>query len=283
MKRLAPIIVVAALILSAGGLLLFTDDGRDPAPLATVDLTLPAFGAPSNGLDCFYQAIAAAEPDLFVDSTLFTVIRNQTDWRVLWDRVSDRGRRYPGSGCPDAGEPPSLDVDFEREMVILLVELQGSSGYSLDIDRIVAANDEWTVEATRTTPCCGGFAIMTYLHHAVVTKRFDGEVNLLITETVSGCPDRGRLYLLAFEDAPDELIRELVESLGGEVEHRYESPVAAQPIATAQAIYGKQPSYSLIVPAGEERAIVEELNASRYVDTAHWLCDKYPGSDDQRG
>ena len=130
MKRLAPIIVVAALILSAGGLLLFTDDGRDLAPLATVDLTLPAFRAPSNGLDCFYQALATAEPDLFVDSTLFTVIRNQTDWRVLWDRVSDRGRRYPGSGGPDAGEPPSLDVDFERGMVVPVVGVPGGSGCS---------------------------------------------------------------------------------------------------------------------------------------------------------
>ncbi len=282
MKSLAPISVLAALILNAGVLLLFSEGARDPT-LATVDLTLPEFRHPSDGVDCFYQALAAAEPDLFVGGTLFTVIRDEADWRTLWDRVLDRGRRYPAGGCPQAGEPPSLDVDFEREMVILLVELQGSSGYSLDIDRIVADNDEWTVEATRTTPCCGGFAVMTYLHHAVVTQRFEGDVNLLITETVSGCPDEGRLYLLAFEDAPDELIRELVESLGGEVEHRYESPVAAQPIATAQAIYGKQPSYSLMVPAGEERAIVEELNASPYVDTAHWLCDKFPGNDDQGG
>ncbi len=162
MKSLAPIFVLAALILSAGVLLLFSEGGgRDPATLATVDLTLPEFRHPSDAVDCFYQALAAAEPGLFVGGTLFTVIRDEADWRTLWDRVLDRGRRYPGGGCPQAGEPPSLDVDFAREMVILLVELQGSSGYSLDIDRIVAANDEWTVEATRTTPCCGGFAVMT--------------------------------------------------------------------------------------------------------------------------
>ncbi len=182
MKRLAPIIVVAALILSAGVLLLSSDDGRDPAPLATVYFALPAFRHPSNELTCFYQALAAVEPDLFVESTLFAVIRDQADWQELWDHVLDRGRRYPAGGCPDAGEPPSLDVNFEREMVILLVELQGSSGYSLDIDRIVAAADELTVEATRTTPCCGGFAEMTYLHHAVVIQQFDGVVNLIVTE-----------------------------------------------------------------------------------------------------
>ena len=64
----------------------------------------------------------------------------------------ERGRQYPGTGCPEVDEPPLSDVDFEEEMVLLLLELQPSTGYSLKMDEIVIDDEDWTVKATRTTP-----------------------------------------------------------------------------------------------------------------------------------
>lgn len=185
MKRFVPISVVVAIILSAGVLLLFSDSGDSSIEYTTIEIDSTSPRNAGYHLYCLYQATAAADPELFVDGSLFTVIRDQADWQQIWNHVLENGRRYPSGGCPDSGEPPELDVDFEQEMVVLLVEIQPSTGFSVDIDRIVVENGEWTVEATRTTPCCGVRGAFTYPHHVVSVPIFDGDVNLIITEVVS--------------------------------------------------------------------------------------------------
>ena len=101
----------------------------------------------------------------------------------------ERGRQYPGTGCPEVDEPPLPDVDFEEEMVLLLLELQPSTGYSLKMDEIVIDDEEWVVKATRTTPCCGSFQEFEYLHRVVTTPRFDGDVTVVVTEVERPTPN----------------------------------------------------------------------------------------------
>ena len=139
--------------------------------------------------DCLYQASASVDPSLFRDVSLFAVVRDQADWQRLWEPALERGKQYPGSGCPEAGTPPELDVDFEREMLLLLVELYPTLGYSLKIDEIVIGDGEWTLNATRTTPCCGAFQEFEYLHQVVTTPRFEGDVTLVVTEVERPPPD----------------------------------------------------------------------------------------------
>lgn len=140
-------------------------------------------------LDCMFQAAFVAEPSLFRDVSLFAVVRNQADWQRLWEPALERGKQYPGSGCPEAGEPPELDVDFEQEMLLLFVELYPTLGYGLKIDGIVIGDGEWTLNATRTTPCCGAFQEFEYLHQVVTTPRFDGDVTLVVTEVERPPPE----------------------------------------------------------------------------------------------
>ena len=139
--------------------------------------------------DCLYQASASVNPSLFRGGTLFAVVRDQADWQRLWEPALERGRQYPGTGCPEVDEPPLLDVDFEEEMVLLLLELQPSTGYSLKMDEIVIDDEEWVVKATRTTPCCGSFQEFEYLHRVVTTPRFDGDVTVVVTEVERPTPN----------------------------------------------------------------------------------------------
>ena len=136
-------------------------------------------------LSCLYQVANSAESLLLNRTSFFRVIRDQDDWQRLWDQALEHGRRLPGGGCPAEGEPPQLDVDFNSEMVLMLMEAYPSSGYSLEIDRIVAGDEEWIVEATRTTPCCGVLTIITGASLIITTELFDGEVTLVVSEAVS--------------------------------------------------------------------------------------------------
>ena len=179
MKRLVPLVltgVIGVMLLACGSNSADIDDVAFYRRIAT---------SSEFPFDCLYQASYSADPSLFRDGTLFVVIRDQGDWLRLWEPALERGQQYPGTGCPEVDEPPPPDVDFEEEMVLLLLELQPSTGYSLEMDEIVIGDEEWTVKATRTTPCCGAFSEFTYLHRLVATPRFNGEVNLIITEVVS--------------------------------------------------------------------------------------------------
>ncbi len=137
---------------------------------------------------CLYEASVTADPSLLHGDSMFVVIRDQGDWDQLWEYVLADGRRYPGDGCPAEGEPPQVSVDFDDKMVILIVEARPSSGYTIRIDQVVATGEGWTVEATRTTPCCGVFPSFTFPHHVIATEQFDGEVTLVVTELVRGTP-----------------------------------------------------------------------------------------------
>ena len=184
-KRLGPL--VAAGVIGVSRLAWGSNSGE----VDDVDVVVYRGGITSSEfqLDCMFQAAFVAEPSLFREVSLFAVIRNQADWQRLWEPALERGRQYPGSGCPEVGEPPALDVDFEQEMLLLLVELYPTLGYSLKIDEIVIGDGEWTLNATRTIPCCGSLQEFEYLHQVVTTPQFDGEVKLIITEVESPTPN----------------------------------------------------------------------------------------------
>ncbi len=136
---------------------------------------------------CLFEASVAADRSLLHGDSMFVVIRDQSEWDQLWEYVLD-GRPGPGSFCLADGQPPQVSVDFDDKMVILIVEVQPSSGYAIRIDQVLATGGGWTVEATRTTPCCGVSPAFTYPHHIIATERFDGEVALVVTELVRGTP-----------------------------------------------------------------------------------------------
>lgn len=140
-------------------------------------------------VNCVYQAAYFAEPSLFVGGSFFVVIRDQSDWQQVWDYAIERGRAHPANYCHEIGQTPSLDVDFEREMVIAVIEQYPSGGYSLDLDRVLSGSEAWTVHATRTAPGkgCGVTLAFEYHHEFVKLERTELPLELVVDEVTRKC------------------------------------------------------------------------------------------------
>ena len=123
------------------------------------------------------------------------VIRDKSDWQRVWGYAIERGEAHPANHCHEIGPTPSLDIDFEREMVVAVIEQYPSGGYSLDLDRVLSGSDSWTVHATRTAPGkgCGVTLAFEYHHEFVKLARTDLPVDLLVDEVTYDCNADGLL------------------------------------------------------------------------------------------
>lgn len=186
MRTFVPFVATGVMIL----LLAACSSNTEPDTVEFSDIVVydGTMGSREINFPCLFQASVAADGSVLQGDSMFVVIRDQSDWAELWEYVLEDGRRYPSGLCSLEGEPPLLDVDFDDQMAILIVEVQPSSGYAIRIDQVVATGGAWTVEATRTTPCCGVRATFTYPHQIIATEQFDGEVALVVTELVGGTP-----------------------------------------------------------------------------------------------
>ncbi len=190
MKRLVPSVAIGILVLflSACG-----SGANDSGNVKFEDVAVyDGLWKPlDQKMSCLYKATFEDDPSLFREFSLLLVIRNEVEWQNLWETVREH-EPEPVSQCVAEGEEPRFDVDFGSEMLIVLAELQASSGYLMDVDRLFMEGGELTVEAIRTTPCCGVAPARTYPYHIVRTERFDGDVQLVVTEVVSPTPSRYR-------------------------------------------------------------------------------------------
>ncbi len=142
-------------------------------------------------VDCVFQAAHVAEPSLFVDGSFFIVIRDQSDWERVWYYAIQRGIAHPGNHCHEIGDVPSLDVDFESEMVIGLIEQYSGGGRILNLHSVIGGGDGWTARATRTTPGnrCIVTAAFEYHYAFVRVMRTDLPVELAVREVSYDCDD----------------------------------------------------------------------------------------------
>ena len=105
------------------------------------------------------------------------------------DYAIERGRAHPANYCHEIGQTPSLDVDFEREMVIAVIEQYPSGGYSLDLDYVLSGTQACTVHATRTAPGKGCLATASFEYHDEIVKlaRTELPLELLVDEVTYEC------------------------------------------------------------------------------------------------
>jgi DNA-binding CsgD family transcriptional regulator len=140
----------------------------------------------ASWLDCLFTAAYFSDPSLFSGSSLFAVIGDTAKWERLWNLALERGEKYPSTHCDEIGPAPSLPVDFNTEMFILLVEEYPSGSHLLAIDQVSAAPDRWIVEATRTVLGCATQAF-EYQYRAVKVARTELPVKLSVVEAPHDC------------------------------------------------------------------------------------------------
>ena len=190
MKRLVPAVAIGAVMLFV---VACGSQVRETRTVEFEDVAVyDGLWTPLNEkMYCLYRASSLGDDaSLFRDDSLFLAIRDEAEWQNLWRSVQENEQQDVGRECVAEGDEPRFDVDFGREMLIVLAEVQPSSGYLVDVDSMFLERGELTVAAVRTTPCCGVATERTYPYHIVRTKRFDGDVNLVITEVVSPTPSR---------------------------------------------------------------------------------------------
>ena len=135
----------------------------------------------ASWLLCLMQAAYFSDPSLFSGSSLFAVIGDTAEWERLWNLALELGAH-----CDEIGPAPSLPVDFNTEMFILLVEEYPSGSHSLAIDQVSAGPDRWFVEATRTVLGCATQAF-EYQYRAVKVPRTELPVKLSVVEASYDC------------------------------------------------------------------------------------------------
>ena len=108
-----------------------------------------------------------------------TILRDAASWQVFW---SEHGAIF--------FPPPEVPaVDFEREMVVVVVEFFTSGGYHLQVDEVRRDQEQVRIFATRVVPTedCGTTDAETQPYHFIVTERVPGDAEPTITVLPACC------------------------------------------------------------------------------------------------
>ena len=108
------------------------------------------------------------------------VIRDRDAWSYLWKRIYT-------PVCPTL--PPLPDIDFSREMVVVVgLGTRPSSGYGIIVDGAYERGERLEVEVRSVTvKGCGQFAVMTVPLDIVRLPKIDRPVVFREIEVVQNC------------------------------------------------------------------------------------------------
>ncbi len=156
--------------------------GSTPAPQGspTVPVTAPSPASSPTAAEVFetidigdQSGVAGERPQVFKLDT-------QAGWEELWSR--HQANVLPAPGVPD--------VDFSREMVIVVVDqTEPSGGYRFEITGIEEIEGRLVVRVSKTIPGpdCIVTAVITQPFHVVRMAKSDLEPELLISEETYSC------------------------------------------------------------------------------------------------
>ena len=240
MSRVLPIVIAFSLVATAA-IILLLDGFKSSGEIWFVTIEQETFRgpAPVNG-----------QPEL-------VVIRTQDEWQEFW-------------GTFNSGEQSSRTfppVNFQTEMVVAVLGIGHSSGFSVTIEKVVETAGGIAVYAEFKTPW-GGSGLLpafTFPHHIVRLARVRGDVELVVTERVAPCPQIGQLLLFA-DDAPEKDVVSIAESLDSDVLTRVERSVGG-------AIY------IVSVPEGKELDLIPKFASFPEILSAEWSCDRVTKRD----
>ncbi len=110
------------------------------------------------------------------------VINNNEDWQFLWNEVYSI--QQPTPLLPT--------VDFSKDIVIAVFQgVQGSGGYSIEIIKIIEAENSIKVFIRETSPgpSCEVTAALTQPYHIIKTSKIDKEVIFKTEEKITMCEE----------------------------------------------------------------------------------------------
>jgi len=131
--------------------------------------------APREFVDMDTSWLDTVHGDCVSEPMLF-VIRSPDDLVAFRDM---------GTSYSDSPRPEVPQIDFDKELVIALVDVwQPSTGYSIQIDEFEERPDEIVVRATKLTanPEYSHAAVITYPRHVITTSATDKPFILSLTE-----------------------------------------------------------------------------------------------------
>lgn len=111
-----------------------------------------------------------------VSEPMLFVMRSQDDLVAFRDM---------GTSYSDRPHPEVPQIDFDKELVIALVDVsEPSAGFSIEINELEERPDEIVVRATKLTPNpeCLYAAVITYPRHVITTSATDKPFVLSLTE-----------------------------------------------------------------------------------------------------
>ncbi|MFQ5653868.1 MAG: hypothetical protein ACE5GW_03940 [Planctomycetota bacterium] len=144
----------------------FPGDGADPTPDGLGDCDVPALSLPFEELSAGTQSGA---PEWL------TIIRDKPTWAHFWDL--------------HAGNSDTPFVDFDEEMVVILVRHAPSGGEKVNIDELLLRDEIIEVHYTRVVPRkgCPLTPQETQPFHIVRTRTTRGEA-IPVESIVKVCP-----------------------------------------------------------------------------------------------
>jgi hypothetical protein len=156
------------LVLACSALLLSAACGRKkpapvPAPAAAPAPPAENLAPLDDEARIYYDDAAVA----FTDSVRLT-IRDVESWRNIWNRAT----------AGQASAPPLPDIDFRRQMVLLVGAGRLRSGDEIHVDS-VGTRKGVTIAVVRTTVECPAFPAVAYPFEIVRVKRSDQEVRFV--------------------------------------------------------------------------------------------------------
>ena len=120
---------------------------------------------------------------IFSHDALRRVIRSQDEWAELW-------KRFTGRFPPENGVFPVPEIDFSKEMIVLVAMGQRpTSGYGIAIDGACEVNNkiEVFVSSFENDKCMGALDVITFPSDAVRIPKSD--VPVVFRETQISCKD----------------------------------------------------------------------------------------------
>jgi hypothetical protein len=152
---------------------------KTPVLLAALALAPLASCASSGGSDpastsgaVRFESLARSEQSGLTEPQR-SVIRTEQAWEAAWYGINVY--RMP--------KPPAPEVDFEREMVVLVaLGERTSAGHAVEVVSVEREGGFLRVLARATAPAAGSdqAAVLTHPYHAVRVPRSDGPVEVVL-------------------------------------------------------------------------------------------------------
>lgn len=107
------------------------------------------------------------------------VIRDQNEWRAVWEAINQSAFR----------KPPLPEIDFSREMVVVVASGERpSSGYSILVDSAYERNDQLEINVVSRSPLhCAVLTVMTDPLDIALLPKSERSVVFKETEVVHEC------------------------------------------------------------------------------------------------